>query len=58
MQVADPRIAFFRTRRGSIVSFLIKLALWYVLVGWTDGIKSSYYWIMLLPVMSAATSMA
>jgi two-component system sensor histidine kinase HydH len=57
MQVADPRIAFFRTRRGSIVSFLIKLALWYVLMGWTDGIKSSYYWIMLLPVMSAATSM-
>jgi two-component system sensor histidine kinase HydH len=57
MQVADPRIAFFRTKRGSIVSFLIKLALWYVLMGWTDGIKSSYYWIMLLPVMSAATSM-
>jgi two-component system sensor histidine kinase HydH len=57
MQVADPRIAFFRTLRGSIASFLIKLALWYVLMGWTDGIKSSYYWIMLLPVMSAATSM-
>jgi two-component system, NtrC family, sensor histidine kinase HydH len=57
MQVADPRIAFFRTKSGSVVSFLIKLALWYVLMGWTDGIKSSYYWIMLLPVMSAATSM-
>jgi signal transduction histidine kinase len=57
MQVAEPRITFFSTRRGAIASFLIKLALWYVLVGWTDGIRSSYYWIMLLPVMSAATSM-
>jgi two-component system, NtrC family, sensor histidine kinase HydH len=57
MQVTDPRVAFFSTRRGAIVSFLIKLVLWYVLVGWTDGIQSSYYWIILLPVMSAATSM-
>ena len=26
-------------------------------MGWTDGISSSYYWLMLLPVMSAATSL-
>jgi two-component system sensor histidine kinase HydH len=57
MQVVDPRIPFFQTKSGSVVSFLIKLVLWYVLMGWTDGIKSSYYWLMLLPVMSAATSM-
>jgi len=33
------------------------LGLWYILMGWTDGISSSYYWLILLPVMSAATSL-
>ena len=57
MQIIEPKIPFFGTRTGSITSFLIKLALWYILMGWTDGISSSYYWLMLLPVMSAATSL-
>ncbi len=26
-------------------------------MGWTDGIASPYFWLMLLPVMSAATSL-
>jgi len=57
MQVIEPKIPFFGSQRGSITAFLIKLALWYVLMGWTDGISSSYYWLILLPVMSAATSL-
>jgi two-component system, NtrC family, sensor histidine kinase HydH len=57
MQVIEPKIPFFGSRTGSIVSFLIKLALWYILMGWTDGISSPFYWLMLLPVMSAATSL-
>jgi len=57
MQVIEPKIPFFGSRQGSIISFLIKLALWYILMGWTDGISSPYYWLMLLPVMSAATSL-
>ncbi len=57
MQVMEPKIPFFGSRAGVILSFLIKLALWYILMGWTDGIASSYYWLMLLPVMSAATSL-
>ncbi len=57
MQVIEPKIPFFGSRRGSIISFLIKLALWYILMGWTDGIESPYYWLMLLPVMSAATTL-
>ncbi|MGA2880409.1 MAG: ATP-binding protein [Bryobacteraceae bacterium] len=57
MQIIEPKIPFFGSRRGSIISFLIKLALWYILMGWTDGIQSPYYWLMLLPVMSAATSL-
>lgn len=57
MQIIEPKISFFGSRQGSIFSFLIKLALWYILMGWTDGIQSPYYWLMLLPVMSAATSL-
>jgi len=57
MQIIEPKIPFLGSRRGSIISFLIKLALWYILMGWTDGIQSPYYWLMLLPVMSAATSL-
>jgi two-component system, NtrC family, sensor histidine kinase HydH len=57
MQVLEPKIPFFGSRAGAILSFLIKLGLWYILMGWTDGIESSYYWLMLLPVMSAATSL-
>jgi two-component system, NtrC family, sensor histidine kinase HydH len=56
MQIVEPKIPFFDSRAGWIVSFLIKLGLWYILMGWTDGISSAYYWLMLLPVMSAATS--
>ncbi len=57
LQIIEPKIPFLGSRSGSIVSFLIKLALWYILMGWTDGISSSYFWLMLLPVMSAATSL-
>lgn len=57
IQVVEARVAFFRLTLGSVVAFLIKLVLWYLLMAWTDGIASSYYWLMLLPVMSAATSL-
>jgi two-component system, NtrC family, sensor histidine kinase HydH len=57
MQIIEPKIPFFDSRAGSIISFLIKMALWYILMYWTRGIASNYYWLMLLPVMSAATSL-
>jgi signal transduction histidine kinase len=57
MQVVEPKIPFFGSRVGAVISFLIKLVLWYLLMGWTDGIASPYFWLMLLPVMSAATSL-
>jgi two-component system, NtrC family, sensor histidine kinase HydH len=57
MQVLDPKISFFASRGGAILSFLIKLALWYIVMGFTDGIASPYYWLIILPVMSAATSL-
>ena len=57
MQIIEPKVPFFNSRSGSITSFLIKLTLWYILMGWTDGIASPYYWLMLLPVMSAGNSL-
>jgi two-component system, NtrC family, sensor histidine kinase HydH len=57
MQVVEPKVPFFGSTRGSIIAFLIKLVLWYFLMGWTDGLASPYFWLMLLPVMSAATSL-
>ena len=57
LQVVEPKIPFFSSHRGSIVAFLIRLTLCYFLIGWTDGVASSYYWILLLPVISAATSL-
>lgn len=57
LQLVEPRVAFFGTYKGSVISILIKLALCYVLIGWTDGIASAYYWILLVPVISAGTSL-
>ena len=56
-QVAESKIPWFSTHAGGAVSFLIKLVLCYLLIGWTDGVASSYYWILLFPVISAATSL-
>lgn len=55
-QIVEPKIEFFSSREGSATSFVIKLVLCYILIGWTDGVASSYYWILLFPVISAATA--
>jgi two-component system, NtrC family, sensor histidine kinase HydH len=57
IQILEQKFAFFETYRGQITAFLIKLVLCYFLIGWTDGIQSSYFWILLLPVVSAATAL-
>jgi signal transduction histidine kinase len=56
VQVLEPRIPVFAGGRGAILSILVKLALGYLLIGYTRGIASSYYLILLLPIVSAATS--
>ena len=57
LQIAEPKIGFFSTYLGSVIAFLLKLVMCYVLIGWTDGIASGYFVILLLPVISAATSL-
>ena len=56
-QVLEPRIRYFDSRKGKISAIVIKLVLGFLLIGYTYAIDSSYYPILLLPVVSAATSL-
>lgn len=57
LQVLEPKIPAIATRTGSVVSVLLKLGMGYLLMLFTGGVNSSYYPILLLPVVSAATSL-
>lgn len=56
-QIAESRVAFFGTETGNVISIIIKLVLAWVLIAYTGRIESGYYFILLLPVVSAATSL-
>jgi signal transduction histidine kinase len=58
IQLVEPRISLLETAIGTFVITFVKLALGYLLIGYTGGVESSYYLILLLPVVSAATSMS
>ncbi|MCU1336240.1 MAG: signal transduction histidine kinase, nitrogen specific, NtrB [Bryobacterales bacterium] len=49
VQVLEPRL-------GAIPSVVLKLALCYPLIGYSYGVSSSFYLVLFLPVISAATS--
>ena len=57
LQVLEPKIPALTTAAGKAVSVSLKLALGYLLMIATNGVNSSYYPILLVPVVSAATSM-
>jgi len=56
LQVIEPRVRSLNTRRGRIATIVGKLALGYLLIGVSGSLESSYYLIMMVPVVSAATS--
>ncbi|MCX6603691.1 MAG: ATP-binding protein [Acidobacteria bacterium] len=56
LQVAEPRVAVFQTERGKLLPIAIKLILCWLVIGYTASINSSYYPILMLPVVSAATT--
>jgi two-component system sensor histidine kinase HydH len=56
-QVIEPKVPWFTSHRGAVSATLIKLGLCYFLIGWTGGISSTYYVTLLLPVVSAATTL-
>jgi len=55
-QVIEPKLNL-TSLKGVLISFAAKLSLCCLLIGWTDGIASSYYWVLFLPVISAATAL-
>lgn len=56
-QILSPRLKFFLTPAGNYLAIFVKLLLGYLLIGVTYSIESSYYPILLLPVVSAATTL-
>jgi two-component system, NtrC family, sensor histidine kinase HydH len=57
VQVLEPKIPALESKRGRVLWIVLKLALSYVLIGFTGGVASRYWPILLLPVVSAATVM-
>jgi two-component system sensor histidine kinase HydH len=57
LQVLEEKIPFFSPPRGSVIANLIKLALGYAIMSQTGQVNSSYYWILLVPVVSAGTTL-
>ena len=53
-QIVEPKLAL-TSLRATLLSYSLKLAICYLLIGLTDGIASSYSWALILPVISAAT---
>jgi signal transduction histidine kinase len=57
VQVAEPKIPALASTRGRVLWTLLKLALGYLLIGYTGAIASRYWVVLLLPVVSAATAL-
>ena len=56
-QVAEPKIRLFASPRGQIAASTVKLALAWLLLGFTDALASDYYAILFVPIISAATNL-
>jgi signal transduction histidine kinase len=57
VQILEPKLVLLSTKRGQVSWIMLKLVLSYLLIGYTGGLISSYYWILLLPVVSAGSSL-
>lgn len=57
LQVLERKVPAFETPRGSVAANLLKLAFCKGILASTGGVNSSYFWILLVPVVSAATTL-
>ena len=57
LQVLEPKIPSLASTRGRIFWIVLKLVCAYLFIGFTGSITSRYWWVMLLPVLSAATTL-
>jgi two-component system sensor histidine kinase HydH len=57
VQIAESKFAFLSTTGGKILWNVLKLAIVLLLIGYTHGVESRYYLLLLLPMVSAAISL-
>ena len=55
VQVLEPKIKALSSTRGRAVWIILKMAIVYLLIAYTNGIESNFWLLLLLPVVSAAT---
>jgi two-component system, NtrC family, sensor histidine kinase HydH len=56
VQILEPKIPALESTRGRVLWIVLKLLLCYLLIGYSDGIQSNFWLLLLLPVVSAATA--
>jgi signal transduction histidine kinase len=56
VQVLEPKVSALGRPQRNAVLIAVKLLFGYLLIGYSGGITSSYYLILLVPVVSAATA--
>lgn len=56
-QLMEGRVPWLSTAWGRAASVLAQLIICYLLIGYTTGVTSPYYFVLLLPVISTATYM-
>jgi signal transduction histidine kinase len=57
LQILEPKLEFVGTTHGKVVWIILKLLFCYALIGFTFGVSSGFFWLLLLPVISAGTSL-
>jgi signal transduction histidine kinase len=57
VEVLESKIPALATNRGRVSWIILKMVLGFVLVGYTGGIRSNYWLVLLLPVVSASTAL-
>ena len=55
LQIAESKLALLESTPGRVMWIMLKLTLAYLLIGYTGGLASSYYLMLLLPIVSAAS---
>ncbi len=55
LQLAEGRLPILSTRWGRMASVILQLAIIWVLIGYTHGVESHYYLLLLLPLVSTAS---
>jgi two-component system, NtrC family, sensor histidine kinase HydH len=55
VQVLEPKIKALSVTRWRIAWIILKMAIVYLLIAYTNGIQSNFWLLLLLPVVSAAT---